>query len=169
MKRSLVVVVLNLAVLCGMPARSEPLAEASFSKLKSLAGEWRGKTPKGREVRLSYQVIAGGTTVMEVFRYHGDDANAMYTLYHLDGDKLMLTHYCVSNNQPRMRAVFPSGEPDTLRFTFLDATNLANTNDGHMRQAVLRFIDADHIANEWTYSQGGKNVFVEGARYERVK
>jgi hypothetical protein len=147
--------------------RGEAPAAAALAKLKSLAGEWRGENPKGQKTTLSYRTIAGGTAVLEEFRFAGSE-QSMLTIYHLDGERLMLTHYCISNNQPRMRAELPASEPDVLRFVFLDATNLASPGDGHMHRAMIRFIDENHIANEWTFSQGGKDQFSEGARYERV-
>jgi hypothetical protein len=141
-----------------------------LTRLKALEGEWKGTTPGGKPVRLSYKSIAGGTAVMEVFSYgDGPGAKSMYTIYHLDGDHLMLTHYCVSNNQPRMRAELPSKEQDVLRFSFVDATNLNDPKAGHMHRAMLRVVDEDHIANEWTYRKDSKDVFSEGAAYERMK
>lgn len=140
-----------------------------LKKLKTLEGEWKGTTPGGKAVRLSYTTIAGGTAVMEVFGYADGGPGSMYTLYHLDGDHLMLTHYCVSNNQPRMRAELPSQDPNVLRFSFLDVTNLKSPQAGHMHRAMLRVIDENHIANEWTYRKDEKDAFSEGAQYERVK
>jgi len=162
---SAVAVVLALPVWAG-----ETEGPAAFKRLKSLEGEWKGKTAKGKPATLSYKVIAGGHTVMEVFSF-GETAGpqSMYTLYHLDGDQLVLTHYCISNNQPRMRAQFPLEDPNVLRFAFLDSTNLKDPAAGHMHKAMLRFIDADHIANEWTYRQGGKDAYAEAVQYERVK
>lgn len=151
-------------------AGTESPATAWLGRLKALEGEWKGTTAKGKPATLSYKTIAGGTTVMEVFTFgEGQGAMSMYTMYHLDGDQLMLTHYCVSNNQPRMRAQLSSEEPNVLRFSFLDATNLAKPEDGHMYKAVLRILDDSHIANEWTYRKDGKDAFTEAVRYERVK
>jgi hypothetical protein len=145
-------------------------AAASFARLKSLAGEWKGESGKGKKVRLTYQVIAGGTAVLETFRWEGSDAD-MTTVYHLDGDTLMLTHYCVSNNQPRMRAASPAAAADAnvLQFDFIDGTNLANPGAGHMHKATLRFLDGDRIGNAWTYFKDGKDAFTETGTYERVK
>jgi hypothetical protein len=105
-----------------------------------------------------------------VFSYgDGPGAMSMYTIYHVDGENLMLTHYCVSNNQPRMRAELPAKEPNVLRFSFVDATNLKSPEAGHMHRAMLRIIDENHVANEWTYRKDNKDAFSEGAEYERVK
>lgn len=167
MKRSLVVpVVLSLSLLAPLAATEVPSA-ASFEKIKSLAGEWRGVSGKGKKVRLSYETIAGGTAVLETFGWEGSE-QTMSTVYHLDGDRLVLTHYCVSNNQPRMQAQ-AGGEPGVLRFEFLDATNLKSSADGHMHKALLRIHDQDHIGNAWTYFQDGKEAFTESGEYERIR
>lgn len=173
------IALLSLHLLPALPAgaagaAAEPGAAASFARLKSLAGEWKGESGKGKKVRLTYQVIAGGTAVLETFGWEGSDAD-MTTVYHLDGDTLMLTHYCVSNNQPRMRAARPTGaaagtaDANVLQFDFVDGTNLANPGAGHMHKATLRFLDGDRLGNAWTYFKDGKEAFTETGTYERVK
>ncbi|HET9225022.1 MAG TPA: hypothetical protein VFR31_00020 [Thermoanaerobaculia bacterium] len=148
----------------------ESPAASWLKRLKSLEGEWKGTTPAGKPVKLSYKSIAGGSAVMEVFSFADKpDSISMYTIYHLDGEQLMLTHYCVSNNQPRMRAELPGSDPNVVRFAFVDATNLPKPEAGHMNRAMLKVIDENHIANEWTYKKDGKDAFTEGAQYERVR
>ena len=145
-------------------------AAAWLGRLKTLEGEWKGRTAAGKPATLSYKTIAGGTAVMEIFSFgETQGPTSMYTVYHLDGENLMLTHYCISNNQPRMRAQLPSEDPSILRFSFVDATNLAKPEQGHMYKAELRIVDDRHIANEWTYRQNGKDSFSEAVQYERVQ
>src|SRR5690349_4484997 len=105
------------------PAVPTSDAAAAFAKLKSLAGEWEGNTDKGK-VRLSYEVISGGNAVAE--RETGAQMPEMLTVYHLDGNRLLLTHYCAAGNQPRMEATAFDPQTGELRFKFLDATNLAS-------------------------------------------
>ena len=76
--------------------------QPEFDKIKSLAGSWEGKGPDGGSVYLNYKVVSGGTAVMESITE--GPGNQMLTLYYLDGDHLMMTHYCSAGNQPRMRA-----------------------------------------------------------------
>jgi hypothetical protein len=83
---------------------------------------------------------------------------SMATIYHLDGDKLVMTHYCSIGNQPRMLAQVPAGEIKNLSFTFVDATNLAKPSDGHMRYLTLTFQDKDHLTQVWTWRQDGKDM-----------
>lgn len=162
------VVLLAACLSSGPLAFADPPVSEAFSRLKSLEGEWQGTSGKGKKVYLSFELIAGGTSVMETFKWEGSDKD-MTTVYHLDGDHLMLTHYCVSNNQPRMRARLPGDDPNALKFEFLDVTNQKSPEAGHMHQAMIRFIDKDHIANAWTFYQNGKEAFTETGQYERVK
>ena len=90
---------------------------------------------------------------MEIL-FEGSD-HEMVTVYHRDGADLMLTHYCAAGNQPRMKAA-AGGDPDLLRFEFAGATNMDSAKAMHMHEAVIRFVDADHIESVWTSYQDGK-------------
>ncbi len=75
-------------------------------------------------------------------------------MYHMNGGDLMLTHYCATGNQPRMRLV-PSGDPNTLVFDFVDGSNMKMA-DQHMHTAKITFVDADHLRAAWTSYVDGK-------------
>ena len=84
----------------------------------------------------------------------GDD---MMSMYYVDGDQLLMTHFCPTNNQPRMKAVI-SADLSTVTFDFLDATNLPGPQAGHMHRAVFLFsADPGHYSEEWTWKQEGKD------------
>jgi hypothetical protein len=139
-------------------------AAAAFAKLAALAGEW--KTSDGKAV-LTYEVVAGGTAVLE--RETGEGRPPMLTLYHRDGDRLLLTHYCMAGNQPRMAARSFDTAAGELVFDFIDATNLSHPDAGHMRTVKIRFLDADHIESEWQFYENRKPTMTERARYARVR
>jgi len=81
----------------------------------------------------------------------------MISMFNLDGGRLLLTHYCSAGNQPRMVA---SASPDgkTITFDFLDATNLASPDAGHMNRVVVSILDANHHTEEWIYNDHGKEM-----------
>jgi hypothetical protein len=85
---------------------------------------------------------------------------SMTSLYHLDGDTLIMTHYCSAGNQPRMRAVVPAGEIKSLNFTFVDGTNIAKSSDGHIHGLTMTFQDKDHLTQTWRWRQDGKDEAV---------
>ena len=80
----------------------------------------------------------------------------METIYYLDGSRLLLTHYCMLGNQPRMEARSYNAETGELRFEFLDATNLASPNAAHMHNVTLHFVDGDHVTGDWQFFVDGQ-------------
>lgn len=149
----------------GANTKTEPNtnAPAAFQRLKSLVGEWQANNQQKSKV--TYELVSGGTALLE--RETSDTMPVMLTLYHLDGDRLLLTHYCMAGNQPRMLGTF-NPDAGTLQFQFLDATNL-KPGDGHMHNVSFRFVDNDHFSSEWQFYENGKQKFAEAAQYTRVR
>ena len=127
-------------------------AQSSFERMKSLAGSWQGKGPEGKPLAVSYRVVANGSAVMSEI-----GEQDMITMFHLDRDRLLMTHYCGAGNQPRMRAT-ASPDGNTIRFDFVDATNLADAHAGHMHRLVLNLLDPNHHTEEWSFQQNGKEM-----------
>lgn len=137
---------------------------AAFARLKTLVGDWQAETEMGK-VQLSYEVIAGGTALVE--RETGEKMAPMMTVYYLDGDRLLLTHYCMAGNQPRMQARGYNQESGEIEFQFLDATNLT-AGAGHMHSAKFRIADHDHLNSDWEFYENGQRKFTETAHFTRV-
>jgi hypothetical protein len=163
--------ILTGLMLCAAAAiRTAPAAAASdvdgpaaFSRLAALVGEWRSEDGKDT---LVYELIAGGTALLE--RETSTERPAMVTLYHRDGRRLVLTHYCMAGNQPRMVARRFDAGTGELAFEFLDATNLAAPGAGHMRNVTIRLVDRSHLETEWQFYENGQAAMTERARYVRV-
>ncbi|HXY51391.1 MAG TPA: hypothetical protein VEI01_18220 [Terriglobales bacterium] len=137
-------------VLAAIPALAQSEAQKSFDKLKTLVGTWEGKTSQGQTTQVTFRLTAGGSALLSEI-----DHENMITMFHLDGDRLLMTHYCAAGNQPRMVGTLsPDGK--TLRFDFLDATNLASSQAGHMTRVVFTLPDATHQVEEWTFLTDGK-------------
>ena len=170
MKKTIVLIGLLITVsLFAGDNQPKNKAAGAFEKMKGLAGEWQAKTADGKIHHASYKLVAGGTCLEETFRMGDDDSHAMVTMYHLDGDNLMLTHYCIANNQPRMRATKISDDLKEITFDFVDATNLPDPNAGHMYKAVFNFHDDGRFDSAWTFRKDGKDSFTESESYEPVK
>ena len=174
MKSRIIVAIVALMLSGGAVKAAGPLgsadAKVAFNRLKTLAGEWESKSPDGNTARLRYQVVSGGSAVVEHFvDDRMGEANAMVTVYYLDGGRLLLSHYCMAGNQPRMQAEAFDASTGELRFGFLDATGLASPGAGHMHNARLRFVDADHFTTQWEFVEAGKSKFTESAEYSRVR
>ena len=146
-----------LMMLAAAPAFAQSDAQKALDRFKAMGGTWVGKGAHGETAEVTYRPIAGGTSVMADIKM-GDEA--MTSLYYVDGKKLMMTHFCPSNNQPRMQAVIsPDGK--TVTFDFLDATNLASPQAGHMHKVVYSFADADHYSEDWTWRHEGKDAHMQ--------
>jgi len=144
-------------------------AARAFERFKDLAGDWEGTNQKGQRVTVSYEVVASGSTVLERFVEPSDKTrSAMITMYHLDGGRLLLTHYCMVGNQPRMRAESVSPSGDEVRFELVDATNLTSPDAGHMHRAVFEFRGKDRLVSRWTWNDKGKDVFVDTQELSRT-
>ena len=87
-------------------------------------------------------------------------AHEMVTMYHLDGDKLMLTHYCAAGNQPRMVLDLQKSTPELLVFEFAGGSNLDPAKDNHMHAGRFKFIGANKLEAEWDNYQQGKQAGV---------
>ncbi len=153
MRKTVAMVVLLIGVAFVVQGVADKSANPGLDKLKSLAGEWEGKNPEGKSVRVSYKVVSTGTAVLEAL--NSSDESDMVTLYTADGDRVALTHYCAANNQPRMRSAAVTGPVKELAFTFTGATNLASPDAGHMHKLVLSFDDASHFSQHWTWREKG--------------
>jgi hypothetical protein len=151
--KALRAMVIGMLMLAAASSWAQSDAQKALDRFKSMAGSWTGKGAHGETAEVTYSVIAGGTSVMADIKM-GDEA--MTSLFYVDGGKLMMTHFCPSNNQPRMQAVIsPDGK--TVTFDFLDATNLPSPQAGHMHKAVYLFEDADHYNEDWTWKHEGKD------------
>jgi hypothetical protein len=141
----------------GTPVRPN----AGFDLMKSLVGEWEMPGENGNPgTTVIFSLVSSGTALMETMGM-GGQKDAMVTVYHPDGEKLLMTHYCAANNQPRMRCSKPSADQRTLAFDFLDGANMSSST-GHMHRLVLTIEDADHLTEEWTWKDGktsGTEVF----------
>ena len=100
-------IVLFTFVLCIRPCLGQPSIKESFEALKGLEGEWRGKDALGHQAESRYRVTSGGSALFSELVEPNHQAQSleddMITMIHLDGDRLLLTHYCGAGNQPRMK------------------------------------------------------------------
>jgi hypothetical protein len=116
-----------------------------LEKIKKLAGTWVEADKDGKptdKVVSIVKVTAGGSAVQET--YFPGQPMEMVSVYHLDKGDLVMTHYCVLGNQPRMKAE-PGPKPNQIRWVFAGGTNLDPAKDAHMHGAVVTFVDDDHL------------------------
>jgi hypothetical protein len=156
---------LTTMAVAGSPDNQQVDARAAFARLKSLAGEWQADTPKGR-AQVRYEVIAGGSVLLEHDRMPGHDE--MLTAYHLDGDKLVLTHYCMAGNQPHMVAQRFDDQSGELEFVLAGGTNL-DAGPGHMQNARFHLVSGNRLDAVWNFLKNDKTSYSEDLHYTRVQ
>jgi hypothetical protein len=150
----------TLSATVPQPTTTAASAKATFERLKRMEGVWRGQSTRGWNEEIRMKVIAGGSAILQT-SFDAHPGEAMATLFHLDGDRLMLTHYCIAKNQPRLVATAFDDEGKTVTFTFLDATNLPSRDRGHMDRVVYRFLDDDQYTSQWSWYQDGEERWLE--------
>ena len=144
-----------LVVICATVALAESGSKKTFDALKALEGTWQGKNSQGQPLKVTFRETAGGSALMSEILGGGHEN--MVSMIHMDGDRLLMTHYCGAGNQPRMKATLaPDGK--SVSFDFIDATNLSSLDAGHMQHVVFAMPDADHHTEEWTFLDHGKEM-----------
>src|SRR3984893_9916895 len=162
LRSMLFVVLMSLSVVASSQTE-KPKSEAqrSFDSLKSLAVSWEGDLTtfpqadtKTELMHATLRVTSMGTELVHEMR--GDGPDDPITMLYMDGDRLLLTHYCDAGNRPRMVGkMSPDGK--TVEFDFLDVAG--STQYGHMHHAVFTFVDANHHIEDWTFMvEGDKPV-----------
>src|ERR1700679_1451631 len=155
-------------------------AQKSFDTLKSLAGTWQGAVttnPKDSgmgndaNVQVSLRVTSRGNALVHEMKAAGtpDDPKRYdhpVTMLYLDGDRLLLTHYCDAGNRPRMVAQ-TSADGKKVEFDFLDLSG--GNQYGHMYHAVFTMIDATHHSEDWTYMMPGDKPMHAHMDLQRTK
>ncbi len=159
------------ALPAGQTEPQKPAAVA-FERVKALAGDWAfhdaAATVNPAEkpgVAVQYRVTSGGSAVIETL-FPGQ-AHEMITMYYMDGDDLVLTHYCAMANQPRM--ALKAFNNDTLVFDFAGGANVDPKKGTHMHDATIVLKGADALHSEWSVFTDGKKVDTKSFELTRVK
>lgn len=129
-----------------IPATAEREA-ATLGFVKSLAGTWQMTDEKGAvSVSNVFAVTSNGAVVREIM-FPGSP-HEMTNTYHMDGDDLLVTHYCAVGNQPRMHCV--RSTPTELVFVYDSITNFSGKEGTtYMAELTLTKVDADTLKQTW--------------------
>lgn len=139
--------------------------QQAFERLYELAGTWEGHSTEGWTARITVEVIARGSAVLERSNFEAHPGETMLSLFHMDRGRLVLQHTCVAGNQPLLEATEITA--DGLRFGFRSGLDLAARDQGHMDAADFRFDGPDAFSSRWSYFQDGRTSWMEEIRYTR--
>src|ERR1051325_3183237 len=123
-------------------------AQRVFDQMKTLAGTWQG-TIMGISINVTIRVTSSGTAILhEATTDGGRPPNQEITMFYVDGDRLLATHYCDAGNRSRLEGkMTPDGK--TIEFSFLDV--VGSTRGGYLKGLVFTMIDATHHVAELTF------------------
>ena len=136
-------------------------AQMSFDTMKTLAGSWEGPVTtspqavevEGKPAQILLRVTSRGNALMHDLTVAGIPDNPI-TMFYLDSDRLLLTHYSDAGNRPRMTGkMSPDGKQ--VEFEFLD---IVGNPQYHMHHAVFTIIDANHHTEDWTFMMKDKPI-----------
>lgn len=143
----------------GLPPTPAPAPAGSgasaLEKLKALAGDWEEIEPKAGPkgaVAESYRVTGAGSAVVSTLA--SGTPYEMVSVYHRDGNDLVMTHYCAAQNQPRLRAKTLTG--NVLAMDYDGGTNVDPAKDMHIHAVKIEFLGPDEIRETWIGWKDGK-------------
>ncbi|MEZ5433434.1 MAG: hypothetical protein R3F31_20180 [Verrucomicrobiales bacterium] len=127
---------------------------AAFERMKSLVGKWTADSPMMGKMNTEFRLIAGDSVIEE--RFAEGTPMEMLSIYHDVNGKLMMTHYCMLRNQPRM--MLTKSTTDSLTFDLVPTPGLNASKDKHMHGATYTFIDRNHFKLEGVSWDKGKST-----------
>ncbi len=130
---------------------------SAFEFLKTLAGDWErasGDHEHGSSSRaVSFKVTAAGSSIVET--YNAGQPSEMVSIYHMDGNQLLLTHYCALKNAPVMKFE-KSDKPGEIKFAFHGGTNFDPKIDAHVHQGAFEIKDKNTVESNFVAFANGK-------------
>jgi hypothetical protein len=150
-----VLVAINVVILTStqMHPQDSAKSEAVFKQLTSLVGEW-GAVQDGVPVKETYTLTANGSALMAETK--PDNNPAMITMFSVDGNHLIATHYCAARNQPQMETGVPEDLQKGVTFSLVRVTGMKTPDDYHNTGLTITLEDKDHMTQHWTYLYKGK-------------
>ncbi len=141
-------------------------AQKAFEKMKTLAGSWQG-TIMGMSINVTIGLASSGTAILHEATGDGKrPPDHEVTMFYLDGERLLATHYCDGGNRPRFEGkLSPDGK--RIEFGFLDVAG--GTQRGVVKHMVFTIIDANKHLVELTFIMpDGKQLEASG-EFQRTK
>ena len=140
-------------------------AQKAFEKMKTLAGTWQG-TIMGKSIHITMRVASSGSAILHEATAGSPPPDHEITMFYVEGDRLLATHYCDGRNRARLEGKM-SPDEKTIEFSFLDVAG--GTQGGLVKRMGFTMIDANKHVIELTFIMpNGKPVELRG-EFERTK
>ena len=140
-------------------------AQKAFEKLKTLAGSWEG-TVMAIPINFTIRAASSGTAILHEGNTEKGVPNHEITMFYVEGDRLLATHYCDAGNRSNMEGKM-SADGKSVEFNFLDVAG--STKGGLVKRMMFTMIDANKHVVEFTFIMpNGKPVELHG-EFQRTK
>ncbi|MEZ0393284.1 MAG: hypothetical protein ACAH59_13780 [Pseudobdellovibrionaceae bacterium] len=134
-------------------------ASSSFDFLKALKGKWAIQFEgKPIPVEMTYDEGSKNSIVTEQF---GKELSVFY----IDGDDLLMTHFCNIGNQPRLK-LKPNTLSNLIEFETFDITNVKDESSPHVKKIIYKIIDNKNFDLEIVWKKG---AILESEKYSLTK
>ncbi len=127
----------------------------AFGQLKPLIGTWEGTTQMGEKsvpVKTTYEMTSGGTAIIE--RLFVGTPHEMVSVYHPEGDQVVMTHYCMLGNRPKL--TMKKSDNGSLTFQMVGTQGIRSRKEMHMHAVTMTFKDDKTLTQEWIGFDKGK-------------
>ena len=132
---------------------SDSPPHGAYEQLKGLVGSWKSTNPKN-PTSIEVALFANGSALVETWTM--SPTRQSMTVYTLDGDRLLATHYCPQGNVPRL--VFThTDDTGAHHFKFLDGTNLQDRASSHAHALIIRVDQGGTVTRTETYIPNGSD------------
>jgi len=132
-------------------AKETETSVSAFEKLSALVGTWKRQDSDGSKFQIQFELTANDTVLME--RWMRKEKTHSLTVYHLDQNHLLATHYCPQGNQPRLKMA-TNTKSSTIKFEFMDATNLETADQNHQRSLSFDLSNGNLVVRGESYKSG---------------
>lgn len=140
-------------------------AQKAFENMKILAGSWQG-TIMGISINVTIRLASSRTAILhEATTGGGRPPDHEITIFYVEGDRLLATHYCDAGNRARFEGkMSPDGK--TSEFSFLDVAG--STRGGLLKRMAFTMIDANkHVIDITFVKPDGKPIELRG-EFQRI-
>ena len=145
MKQILIIIALGVVGMSTLATAAQPSAQSVFEQLKALEGRWHSTTGK---TAVNYGLMANGSTIVETWTM--SPTRQSMTVYTMDGDRMIATHYCPQGNAPRL-VLGKTDKDGAHHFEFLDGANLQKIDGSHEHAFWIRLDSPEHVSRSETY------------------
>ena len=109
-----------------------PEASDQLARIKALSGKWKGTATEAdgsqQPAEVEYHVTSGGSAVVETL-FAGTD-HEMVSVYHDQGGKLSMAHYCMLGNQPELG--FVNASPSEIQLSLAADSHIQEIGRAHV-------------------------------------